>query len=307
MKKGLGCGVFLMFVGIIALLIQFDVIKISILFFFFSHFMLVVSMILIVNGINIIFKKHNYIKFVTWMSFFAIIFAMAYYEDKSVKIKGNDITKPFIIEKEYDVKKGEFNFTAGGTSIKVSSAENSLVEGDLRSQDIEYDVKYQDNNEKVKLKFGSDISFELFDSENFTSLRRSNIDNPGNIYLNRDIVWDINMETGAMETEMNLLDLKVEKMNVSGGFGRYKVILGDNCSKTDLNISGGFSSFEIHVPKNSGLRVNMDGALNSVDFKNIDPIKNGDTYETSGYNKSETKINMNIELGLCDLEIVGVD
>ncbi|MFZ5990011.1 MAG: hypothetical protein ACOYWZ_23185 [Bacillota bacterium] len=305
-RSGIGFGIFLMFVGIIALLIYFDVLNISILFFLATHLPLIIAMLLILSGINLIFRNYYFIKFITWTVFFAVLISLSYFYQEDAKSINYDYNKPFTIESSDETVNGELRLDFGGLKLKVDSTENNLIEGIVRDPNIKYEVDYKNGKKTAFVKFNNTTVFSIKNLERFFNIRRNVMEKESNIFLNENVLWDIDMNMGAIDTEIDMSRLKVKNLDIDGGAGNFKIVLGEKYS-TKVKVDAGAAEFDIHVPKTSGLRLKVDGWLNSTNFNNIDLEKQGDYYKTSNYDEAENKIEIDVDIGAGDLEINGIE
>jgi len=77
MKKnnsGIFFGLFIIFIGIVLILSQFGMLDLDkIVNFLSDHISTIISLLLIVTGVNLVFDKYNGVKFFAWTAFFAVL------------------------------------------------------------------------------------------------------------------------------------------------------------------------------------------------------------------------------------------
>ena len=127
------------------------------------------------------------------------------------------------------------------------------------------------------------------------------------ILINDDVVWDIKLDAGALESDMDLSQVKVKSLSLDGGAGSFKVVLGNKYPSTEVEIDTGASEIEFYVPKDSGVKLNIDGLVSSKDFTDIAFEKKGGHYYTPNYDEAVNKIEIKIDMGVGALKIKGVD
>jgi len=83
----------------------------------------------------------------------------------------------------------------------------------------------------------------------------NNIKNHWQLKLNNEIIYDISVKTGAIDTNCNLSGFKVEKLYIESGASNINLVLPQYNSK--IIIDTGVSNIDIDIPKNVGTIVNF--------------------------------------------------
>lgn len=128
--------------------------------------------------------------------------------------------------------------------------------------------------------------------------------NPKNeidLKLNKEIIYDILIETGATTINYDLSKFKVEQFSVKSGASDIKIIAPQY--NADININSGVSKIDISIPENIGAIISLDTGLSSKDFGEEFKKEEGNTYISENYNNSEYKVNINIDSGLSQINI----
>ncbi len=127
----------------------------------------------------------------------------------------------------------------------------------------------------------------------------NNIKNNWQLKLNNEIIYNLSVETGAINTDCNLSGFKVEKLYIESGASNINLVLPQYNSK--IIIDTGVSNIDIAIPKNVGATVNIDSG---IAIKNLDNfIKRNDTYISQNYNDSEFKTDIEIDCGVSHINI----
>ena len=116
MNKGNICfGIFLITIGIFIILINFGIIDWSILDAFFEIW----PAILIVIGINIIFRNNTIVKTISWLLFLALLIGYSYYHrDQPGFYKRNwENGRDLKIEEKTEIKGDKLSMDVGGTKF----------------------------------------------------------------------------------------------------------------------------------------------------------------------------------------------
>jgi len=131
----------------------------------------------------------------------------------------------------------------------------------------------------------------------------SNIKNNWQLKLNNQIIYDLSVETGAIDVDCNLSDFKVEKLYIESGASNINLVLPQYNSK--IIIDTGVSNINIAIPKNVGATVNIDSGIAVKDLDDF--IKRSGTYISHNYNESEYKTEIEIDCGVSNIDIVYSD
>lgn len=127
----------------------------------------------------------------------------------------------------------------------------------------------------------------------------NNIKNDWQLKLNSEIIYDLSIKTGAISTDFNLSDFKVEKLYIKSGVSNINLVLPQYDSK--IIIDTGVSNIDIAIPKNVGAIVNIDSG---IAIKNLDDfIKRNGTFISHNYNESEFKTEIEINSGVSYIDI----
>jgi len=127
----------------------------------------------------------------------------------------------------------------------------------------------------------------------------NNIRNHWQLKLNNEIIYNLSVETGAINTDCNLSGFKVEKLYIESGASNINLVLPQYNSK--IIIDTGVSNIDIAIPKNVGTTVNIDSGIAIKDLDDF--IKRGSMYISNNYNSSEFKVDIEIDCGVSHINI----
>lgn len=285
-NKAVGFGVFLITIGIIWVLVTTGVISWSI----FNALIVLWPLILVLIGVNIIFRSNEIIKAAAWILFLAVLVSYGYfYGGGRIKHEGMTEAKNVSIEKIADIQKGKLKIKLGGTSLTLDSDTSKLLEAEIRDPEVIYSENTQNGISEIT------FSKKVYNITSFNTEVNSRINK---FHLNNQITWDIDMDTGAVDGDFDLTGLVVDKIKLDTGAANMNIKLGGKSQHQDIEINAGASKIEFTVPSNAGIRVKMDGALNSTNLDGPDwEKKNGYNY-SKGYDQAEVKIDMDVDMGV---------
>jgi hypothetical protein len=131
----------------------------------------------------------------------------------------------------------------------------------------------------------------------------NNIRNHWQLKLNNQIIYNLSIKTGAIDTDCNLSDFKVEKLYIESGVSNINLVIPQYDSK--IIIDTGVSNIDIAIPKNVGAIVNIDSGIAIKDLDDF--IKRNGTYISHNYNESEFKTEIEIDCGVSNIDIGYID
>lgn len=126
-----------------------------------------------------------------------------------------------------------------------------------------------------------------------------NVKNDWQLKLNNQVIYDLSIKTGAIDTDFNLSGFKVEKLYIKGGVSNINLALPQYDSK--IIIDTGVSNIDIAIPKNVGAILNINSGIAIKDLDDF--IKRNDTYISHNYNESEFKTEIEIDSGVSHIDI----
>lgn len=124
-----------------------------------------------------------------------------------------------------------------------------------------------------------------------------------NVNLTRDIPLQLELETGASETRLNLQDLLVTDLILKTGASSTVATLPARAGMTRVNVQAGAASVEMRVPEGVAARIQVKSGLAGI---HIDPNRfpasmNG--YETPGFDLAANRVNIYVETGVGSIDI----
>ncbi len=193
-------------------------------------------------------------------------------------------------------KAATLNIQGSATVYDLSDSTSMLFQADVKEISGGYSLEKTTNDSVDVLNFRKrdrkGRGFKMDDMET----------NETRLSLNSNPVWDIKVEMGAGETNFNLEQFKVRKLEFEGGAASFKAKIGSKLPLADVTVETGVASVEIQVPASSGCRIVVDSGLSSKDFNGFAKQADG-TYKTSNYDSAANKINISLKGGLSSFEV----
>jgi hypothetical protein len=186
------------------------------------------------------------------------------------------------------------NFDAGAGSFKIKDTTTNLIYALTEGHKNNYKLKRFDSDTS------STIDFDMGDKAIFRFGK--NYKNIVDISLNSNPVWDMYLNVGAASMDFDLTKFKTKKVDVDMGAASINIKFGDLLSETELFVEAGASDINVFIPKESGCKILIDGALSSKHFTDFEKI-DSDNYETENFDKSENKVFINIDCGVSSISV----
>ncbi len=202
--------------------------------------------------------------------------------------KDQDLVVPFdslVVNGNLQLDAAVGNFTiAGGTTDFLSFSKK----GDIGNYEL---TTTEGKNSKS-------ISLRMQEGTSTRHLNKNQVD----IKLNLKPAWNLNLDIGAANVNMDLSSYKIDTVNIDAGASSIEMKLGDRSPQTMVTFDAGASSIKVNIPKEAGCQVSSDSFLASRDFEGFS--KTGDhTWQTGNYSSAKSKIHLVVKTAVSSIEI----
>jgi len=283
-KSKLLNGIVLIGIGVFFLLVNLGYVSFSILFGIFDLW----PLILIVVGVNILFKKKSIVSFITWILFFIVLILYGtFYQGRNIA-KGEWVRNNINVKKHMETSYAKLDLDIGAAKINVGSEVESLLVANLKGRDLDYNETYKNNKETAQFSF---------ESKNIRAINLKNNNADYSFNLNKDIIWDLDLDLGAVSGKLNLEEVPVRSIDLDFGAGNIDIVLGTKYNNSNIKIDSGASNLTIVVPKDAGVKLKLDTALTKTNIDDLNLTKSGDYYLSSNYEEANTKLEFDIDMG----------
>lgn len=246
---------------------------------------------LVVIGINLIVKNKT-IEKILWILVVIIIFSYSFFMSyNNSSIMPENSYKSIILEDK--ITEGKADLDIGATQFDIISGTTDFSTLSSTHQ-FDYEVKTQNTVQTIYIS-NSDKSADFLDEKTDRSMK---------LNLNESIPWNFDINCGAVNARLDLKNIDVQELNLDAGAGRIQVDLGRKSKNTDIHINSGVSQIVLNIPRESGLKVTLDGALNSTNLRELDLIeKSNHFFLSDNYNKASSNYNIDAEMGVGNFKI----
>jgi len=184
----------------------------------------------------------------------------------------------------------------GAGEIRLTGGSPQLLEGTM-----EYNVP----DWKPRVRTDS-----IGDQTSVTIEQPSSVGGIGNVHylwnlrLNDKALLDLKVNCGAGKADLNLGDLTLRTLAVNMGAGQVEVDLrGTPTRDYEVDISGGVGKAVVHLPTGVGIHAEAHGGLGSINVTGLQ--KRGNSYENDLYDKAKVNINVKVEGGIGEIQLIG--
>lgn len=180
---------------------------------------------------------------------------------------------------------------AGRLEVNSTAAPGMLLSGSF-SGGVEQNLERFGNAARLSLRARGDAFFAAWP---FASMHEGL---QWNIGLSREVALQLELETGASETRLNLQDLRVSELTIKTGASSSTVTLPANAGQTRVVVQSGAASVDLFVPQGVAGRIRVQSGLAGI---HIDPVRFPPTafgYETPGFENAANKVDISIETGV---------
>jgi LiaI-LiaF-like transmembrane region len=123
------------------------------------------------------------------------------------------------------------------------------------------------------------------------------------VHLNRQVPLVLRLETGASESNLDLSELLVSDLNIQSGASSTELNLPAHAVYTRVKISGGAASFKVRVPPGVAASIRFSGGIASLNVDRGRFPQSGNLYQSPDYAIAENKVELFIEVGAASVEI----
>lgn len=192
------------------------------------------------------------------------------------------------------ITEAKFVFDAAAGTFKIDRSTDELFEFNRKGGfgKYIYNTKELGSTREIKIEYDGGGRFI-----------GHNVANDVEIKLNQAPVWDLNINVGAADMQLNLAKFMVRKVSIDGGASSIDLKLGNRSDYTEVDIESGASSITIDVPEAFACVVKTSTVLTSKSLEGFNKVADG-TYVTENFSESTKNIEINIDAAVSSLTII---
>lgn len=196
-----------------------------------------------------------------------------------------------------EAKNVEVDLKIGAGKLRLSGGASELLLAGFIFSDKSWnpDIVYTEKGElgRLSIRQPETKDFSFNDDDKYV----------WNLKFNNEMPLSFNIELGAGVSEIFLDGLTIDDFSMVTGVGKSEIDLRGNWKKsTTINITGGIGLSHIYLPQNTGVKLNIDKGIGSLDFSGL--IRKGkNQYVNSLYENSDIILTVNLTTGIGKIEV----
>lgn len=296
MENKITSGIWFVFIGLVLLLHNLDVIS-----FNFWATIKYWPLLIIIVGINLIAQNKaygNYIKigsnvlFLGWvlyagMSASTTHWAEELFNNKHINIGDIDDREPMLneVHTAFDpsVKESTLEFNGGAGKFEMNTRESThLLSARAKTDDMGMNIKTNTDDNKQTVVI------------NAQPTSKSKKTNTVLIELNPTVLWNFELNYGAASINGDLSALRFKKLELNTGASNMELTLGTpQAGISNIDISTGASKIHFRIPKDAAIQVEYTSILSKNSFEGFESNEKG-VAKTANYETAENKFNIEL-------------
>jgi hypothetical protein len=199
-------------------------------------------------------------------------------------------------------------------SVEKGNAESVLAKINIGAGDLTVtggseqllDASFNYNVAKLKpaVKYsGGTLVVEQPDAKGLPDLRGiTGFRNEWDLRLSDQVPMDLRVNMGAGDSDLQLADLLLTGLDITLGAGRSTIDLSRNwTSDLDVTIDSGAADLTVLLPKDVGVRVEVDRGPTVIDAPNLS--QDGNVYTNDAYGASDVTLQIKMQSGIGQIKL----
>jgi hypothetical protein len=294
-RWGLGSiiwGLLLITVGMLALLNNFGVISLNLV-----GLSQLWPLLFVVWGASILSVRSS-----MWRALMILLVGAILVFAVWVAIGGTDLGGRQIAQRQSETV-GQVDSAVKSLDVSVEAGAGKVT---INSEDMKDELRAVLNSNVTTLQKttarSGDTERITLKQESKNQLWIAGVRNELNVTMSRRLPSALSLKLGAADLQADLSELKLDQLKLVLGAASADVRLGANWDNVEVHLNSGASSLTLHIPKSTGVRVEVDGGVSSKDFEGLDK-KSDNEYESSNYQTAAHKVTITGDIGATSFTI----
>lgn len=191
-----------------------------------------------------------------------------------------------------EVIQGNLDIDYGGGKLLISPGTQDLLLADFGNRQIKQQIEANGQVLDINLSQNQFNWNPATDKLNHWQLK-----------ISPDLVWSLDIDAGAIDGNIDLTGIPLRELNCNLGAGNILFTLGSNGVNSKMDIESGASNIKLKIVNDTGIRIKMNGALNSSNLEKLGWANTDGYYISPNYQQAASKIDCEIDLSLGNLEV----
>ncbi|MGX6443402.1 toast rack family protein [Neobacillus sp. K501] len=211
--------------------------------------------------------------------------------------KGNEDSSNVNIDKD-KAKELQLELNIGAGELNVSQGADEWVEGSIVYTNKKWEpvVSYERKGKK---------GIAVIEQEHegiFNNVKIGEIKNTWDLKLNDQVPIDLQVNSGASETKLDLNGLKIKDLEVNAGVGDITIDLSGKWKESfDVSLDMGVGQSTIILPSDVGVKIEISKGIGEAELSGFISKGNG-VYVNEAFEDADVVINVSTELGVGEAE-----
>jgi hypothetical protein len=184
------------------------------------------------------------------------------------------------------------NFDAAAGNFRIDQSTEELFEFEREGNLGRYTYSIKELGDKREIIIGLEEGHVI----------KGDLKNQVTMKLNPNPLWDLKVDVGAANIDLDLSAFKVGKLDINGGASSINIRLGNLYDDCKLKINSGASSILIRIPEEFACEVNTSTVLSSKDLQGFNKVSGG-TYVTPDFSDKTKNIVIEVEAAVSSLTV----
>jgi len=243
---------------------------------------------IVAAGITLLLKKEaRALKAVVWVIAIAIVAGYGIYLGSGgSSIAGGDV---HVFEMREGMEHARLEVNTGAATLRIGASDSAMA-------------RVGSNIPGLRANFTGGRNSGIVFSQQWKPFR---IDSGKDFAadLNRNLTWDLEFNTGAVEGIIDFSGFPMENCVVNAGACDLRIVAGTLQEKTTIECNGGTVSISITIPEGTGIRIKSDAVANDIGGKGITLRKDDRVYESTNYDTADRTIDLNISSAVTKVNV----
>ena len=252
-------------------------------------------LIIVGAGLSVLSFRNVIWRIFVTVCIFAMLALIAWVAIGSPSISSPVVSKEITIQKSSDnVKQADVSVTSGANTLKIDTVDQTAIAK----------AKLESNIATL-----TDLSVENGTTQQITLNMQTNnnwlngsIRSSLTVDLARNLPISLNVNVGASDTDIDMTNAQLRNIDIDAGASDISIKFGSLESNIGISIDAGASSIVLKIPKDSGVRLNLDGGMTTNSLADLNLVSDG-VYESSNYSKSTKKVDIKCQIGVSSFKI----
>ena len=123
------------------------------------------------------------------------------------------------------------------------------------------------------------------------------------VRLNRSVPLELDFNTGAGESEIDLSDLLVKDLRLQTGASSSNIVLPAHAGSTRVRVEAGAASVRVRVPEGVAARIHVQSGLSGININTNRFQRSGSDYCSPDYDSAENRVDLEFQTGVGSVEV----